>query len=509
MKEELLTDSEYQQELFDRLKRSVSLKKEEECFGACLNSAMWWIVEEPHPSAASIKNAVLGVCPFLKKTDPRKGTSCIGMILDIIDKAGLEKKITRFECIEGLRGFVYPIFQGDKLYGYIGACYTKKEVSPEIMDIFAAFTDTIVKEVQKELELSKLYETIRPRAIALSTVHTVHRLIGSTLDMNELLPRVARLSLQVIRANRCSIKLVDSTKKLLLPKVTIDLRETKSKLKKVRIGRWSPGKAAKFGRPMRDKNHLATPLIDEDVIGVITLYDKIDGKPFTQFDQEIMSTLSEQAVIAIKNAQLYKEQEKLTFGMIKSLAAIVSTRTNSNYVPRASFLRITTLIGQKLQLSTYELKSIEYAILLHDAGQLIVPEEVLKKPSKLTQKQYNLVKEHPIIGAEILKPIKALKSIIPIILYHHENYDGTGYPKGLKKDQIPLCARIMAVVSAFEAMLTKRPYRTPKSVDSAIDEIEKSSGTQFDPKVVQAFLDAAGRKDIREMLIKERYGRHK
>lgn len=505
----MLIDKEYQRELFDRLKKSASLKKEEECFGACLKSALWWLVEEPRPNAAAIKQAIAGACHFLKKADFRRGSGCVGMLTGFVEKAGLEKKPVTFECLEGLRGFVYPIFQGDKLYGYIGSCYTKKDVTCEIIDIFAAFTDTIVKEVQKELELSKLYETIRPRAIALSTVHTVHRLIGSTLDLSELLPRVARLSLQVIRANRCSIKLVDSTKKLLLPKVTVDLRETKSKLKKVPIGRWSPGKAAKYGRPIRDKNHLATPLIDEDVIGVITLYDKIDGKPFTQFDQEIMSTLAEQAVIAIKNAQLYKEQEKLTFGMIKSLAAIVSTRTDGHYMPLASFLRITTLLGQKLNLSGYEIKNIEYATLLHDAGQLIVPEEVLKKPSKLTERQYNLVKEHPIIGAEILKPIKALKAVIPIILHHHENYDGTGYPKGLKKDQIPLCARIMAVVTAFEAMITKRPYRTPKSISSAVGEISKGSGTQFDPRVVGAFLDVVKRKDIKEMLARERYGRQR
>lgn len=503
---ETVINREYQRELFDRLKKNVSLKKEEECFGTCLKSALWWLIEEPHPQAATIKKLVSNTCPFFTQPGPHKGAGCLNMLADVVAQAGREKKLTRFECLEGLRGFVYPISQGDKLYGYIGACYTKKDVSAEIMNIFVAFTDTIVKEVQKELELSKLYETIRPRAIALSTVHTVHRLIGSTLDMGELLPRVARLSLQVIRANRCSIKLVDSTKKLLLPKVTIDLRETKSKLKKVRIGRWSPGKAAKFGRPIRDSNHLATPLIDEDVIGVITLYDKIDGKPFTSFDQEIMSTLAEQAVIAIKNAQLYKEQEKLTVGMIRSLAAIVSTRAKGQYFPSASFLRIANLIGQKLFLSGFELKSIEYAILLHDAGQLIVPDEVLKKPSKLTGREYNIVKEHPIIGAEILKPIKALRTIIPIVLYHHENYDGTGYPKGLRKDQIPLAARIMAVVSAFEAMITKRPYRTAKSIKSAIAEINKSSGTQLDPKVVQAFLEVVKRKDIQEMLGREHYG---
>ena len=507
--EDVKNNEEYQRELFDRLKKSISLKKEEECFGVCLNSALWWLIDQPDPKLSYMKRLILGTCPFLKGPDSKKKNSCVNMLWNIVKKCGRARALIRFECIEGLHGFVYPILQGDKLYGYIGTCYTKKDVPRQVIDIFAAFTDAIVREVQKELELSKLYETIRPRAIALSTVHTVHRLIGSTLDMNELLPRVARLSLQIIRANRCSIKLVDYTRKLLLPKVTIDLREKKSRLKKIKIGRWSPGKAVKYGRPIRDKNHMATPLIDEDVIGVITLYDKVDKKPFTSFDQEIMSTLSEQAVIAIKNAQLYKEQEKLTVGVIKSLATIVSTRAKGTYLPRASFLRIANLIGQRMRMSNRELKEIEYAVLLHDAGQLVVPDEVLTKPAKLTGREYNLVKEHPIMCAEILKPMKALKGVVLLILHHHENYDGSGYPKGLKKDQIPLGARIMGAVSAFEAMIVKRPYRTTRSIDAAIEEMKANSGTQFDPKVVQALSEIVSRQDIRSMLAKERYGKHR
>ncbi len=507
--DETKDNKEYQRELFERLKKSISLKKQEECFGVCLNSALWWLIEQPHPRLPDMNKIISGTCPFLSGPGSSKKSDCVKTLWEVVKKCGRARTLVRFECLEGLHGFVYPILQGDKLYGYIGTCYTKKDVSPQVIDIFSAFTDTIVREVQKELELSKLYETIRPRAIALSTVHTVHRLIGSTLDMNELLPRVARLSLQIIRANRCSIKLVDSTKKLLLPKVTIDLREKKSKLKKIQIGKWSPGKAVKFGRPIRDKDHLATPLIDEDVIGVITLYDKVDKKPFTPFDQEIMSTLSEQAVIAIKNAQLYKEQERLTEGIIKSLATIVSTRAKGVYLPRASFLRIATLIGQKMRMSDRQLKEIEYAILLHDAGQLMVPDDVLKKPTKLTGREYDMVKEHPSMGAQILRPMKSLKGIIPIILHHHENYDGSGYPKGLKKDQIPLGARIMAVVSAFEAMIAKRPYRNARSMNVALEEIKANSNTQFDPKVVHALLAAVGRQDVRTMLEKERYGRHK
>lgn len=496
----------YQKELFERLEKSAGLKREEECFGCYLKPTLWWIIEKPDPRIQDIKDAIAVNCPCLKKSRLKKKSICIKDIAAHLKNASQEKKLVKFECHEGLRGFIYPIMQGEKHYGYIGACYTKKDVAPQILDIFASYTDVIVRETQKELELSKLYETIRPRAIALSTVHTVHRLISSTLNLHELLPRIARLSLQIMRANRCSIKLVDARKKTLLPKATIDLREKRTRLKKVKVGKYAPGRAVKFGRPIRGDDFLATPLIDEDVIGVITLYDRIDNFPFTAFDQEIMSTLAEQAVIAIKNAQLYKEQERLTMGSIRSLAAVLESRAPGTYVPKASFIRIAVSIGQDMHLNAEGLKSLEYAAILHDAGEIFVPETVLSKPTKLTGKEFELVKEHPAAGVSIIKHIKALKTVVPFILYHHENYDGSGYPKGLKKDQIPMGARIMAVVSAFEAMIAKRPYRTAKSIDESTEEIRKNSGTQFDPAVVEAFLKVIRKKDIRSVLDKERRG---
>jgi len=494
----------YQREFFGRLRKSVSLKKEEECVGCIIQPAAWWVIEKPNPRMVDLKKLISCNCPHYRNAD--KETGCLRTIFYVIQKARETKALTKFDCIENLHGFVYPIMQGDRIYGYIGSCYRKKEVSSNILDIFAVFVDTIVRETQKELELSKLYETIRPRAIALSTVHTVHRLISSTLDMAELLPRIARLSLQVMRANRCSIKLVDSTRKILLPKATIDLRKKNVMLKKVKVGRHAPGKSFKYGRPIRGRDYLAVPLIDEDAIGVITVYDKVDGKPFTQFDQEIMSTMAEQAVIAIKNAQLYKEQERLTMGSIKSLAKVLDTRAPGTYVPRASFLKIALAMGQEMHLSGDNMKSLEYAAILHDAGEIVVPYEVLTKPSKLTGKEYEIVKAHPMAGVELIKHMKALKSVTPIILYHHENYDGSGYPKGLRKEQIPVGARIMAVVSAFEAMITKRPYRTVRNISGAIEEIKKNSGTQFDPKVVHVFLTVVGRKDVQQALEKELYG---
>jgi HD-GYP domain-containing protein (c-di-GMP phosphodiesterase class II) len=498
-------DHIYREELFDRLRKSAGMKRETECFGRLLKTVSWWIVEKESPKLPEVEKAIFTGCSCAKGSPKSGHRRCAKIFLDAIGKAAAEKRLVRTECSKGLHGFVYPILHSDRLFGYIGACYSNDPAAPEVLDMLGAFTDTLVREVQKEHELSKLYETLRPRAIALSTVHTVHRLISSTLDLNELLPRIARLSLQIMRANRCSIKLVDSKRKILLPKVTVDLRAKKIRLKKVRVGMFAPGKAFKFGRPIRGRNYLSAPLIDADVIGVITLYDKIDDKPFTQFDQEIISTLAEQAVIAIKNAQLYKEQEKLTTGTIKALAKVLDSRAPGTYIPRASFVKIAIAIGQELHLDSDLLKSLEYASILHDAGEIFVPQDVLAKPTKLTGEEFAMVKGHPAAGVEIIRHMKALKSATPIILYHHENFDGSGYPKGLKKDQIPVGARIMAVVSAFESMISKKPYRVAKTVEEAVEEIRRNSGTQFDPKIVDLFLKVMKRKDIRSILEKEAY----
>ncbi|MBU1037996.1 MAG: HD domain-containing protein [Candidatus Omnitrophica bacterium] len=501
--EEIRGQNTYQIELFERLRRSVSLKKAEECFGCIIKPAFWWIIDKPNPKTKEIEDLLKQSYHSIKKIFTDKSGECLNTLAETLKKSAEHKKLLSFDCMEDFHGFVFPIAQGDKIYGYIGACYSRKEISSEALQIFPAFADTIVKEVQKEIELSKLYETLRPRAIALSTVHTVHRLISSTLDLGELLPRIARLSLQIMRAQRCSVKLVDSKRKLLLPKVTVDLRAKKIRLKKVKVGMWAPGKAFKYGRPVRARDYLATPLIDEDIIGVITLYDKIDKKPFTAFDQEIMSTMAEQAVIAIKNAQLYKEQERLTMGTIKALAKVLDTRAPGTYVPRVSSVKIAQCIGQEQMMDADSLKSLEYASVLHDAGEVFVPKAVLAKPTKLTGKEYKMVKAHPAAGVEIIKHIKALKGVTPIIMYHHENYDGSGYPKGLKKDQIPLGARIMAIVSAFEAMISKKPYRAAKSINEAVMEVSRNSGTQFDPKVVDSFLNVMRRKDIKDAIRKD------
>jgi HD-GYP domain-containing protein (c-di-GMP phosphodiesterase class II) len=489
--------------LFLKLKENWDFHREIKAFGAYLKNPTWDMIPDIPSTPKDLDNTE--IARYVKEKAPTK-KDVRGELSQVIKamKSSREKKdICRMKCACGMHGLVYPLISDEGICGYIVLCGLKKPMSHELEEIFVAFTDAVIRESRKELELEDMNKTIRPRAIALSTVHTVHRLMTSTLDPEELLPRIARLSLQIIRANRCSIKLVDNRRKSLIPKVTVDLRKKTTKLKKVEIGKYAPGKAVKKETSIRGANYLATPMIDEDVVGVITVYDRLDEKPFTAFDEEIMKTLSEQAAIAIKNAQLFKEQEDITLSSIKCIALLLENRPHGSRRAEASFLKLISIIGPKFNMNESEIKMLQYAAMLHDAGQISIPEKLLMKKGGLTGSEFDIVKMHPMKGASILAKFKPLKPIVPIILYHHENFDGTGYPKGLRERDIPLSARILGIVGAFEAMITEKPYRKALSIKDAIKEVETNSGVQFDPDIVKVFIEAVQRRDVTRLLVKE------
>lgn len=151
--------------------------------------------------------------------------------------------------------------------------------------------------------------------------------------------------------------------------------------------------------------------------------------------------------------------------------------------------KIALLIGRKLLLTEQELKELELAALFHDIGKIGIPDAVLNKAEKLNDDEYNYIKRHPEIGVSILKNIDFIKEEIPIILHHHERYDGKGYPAGISKEEIPLGSRIIAVADTYDAMTSDRPYRSGLSNDVAITEIINNQNTQFDKTVVNAFLE--------------------
>lgn len=155
------------------------------------------------------------------------------------------------------------------------------------------------------------------------------------------------------------------------------------------------------------------------------------------------------------------------------------------------------LIGKEVGLSIVELQKLAVASLLHDIGKARIPLEILVKKNRLTQEEYEIIKIHPIIGSKIIENQGLFSDCIEAIMYHHERFDGKGYPHGLKGLDIPFHARIISVVDSFDAMTTNRVYKKAKTLNLAIDELENNIGTQFDGEIVSVFTNILKREKVK------------
>ena len=183
-----------------------------------------------------------------------------------------------------------------------------------------------------------------------------------------------------------------------------------------------------------------------------------------------------------------EELHELFIGALTSLSAAIEAKSPWTKGHSERVTEYAVKIGREMGLSADNLDRLRIAGLLHDIGKIGTYDGLLDKPGKLTDEEYEIIKRHPGKGGEMLSPMKQLADIIPCIKGHHERYDGKGYPDGFKKEEIPLMARILAVADTFDSMTAERPYRRTPGRESAIEELKKCSGAQFDPKVVKAFL---------------------
>ena len=149
---------------------------------------------------------------------------------------------------------------------------------------------------------------------------------------------------------------------------------------------------------------------------------------------------------------------------------------------------IALKIAKELKYNDFKMEQLRIASILHDVGKIGVLDSILHKPTSLTEEEFNIIKQHPQKGHDILNQIKNLDNIKPIVLHHHERYDGKGYPRGIKGENIPIEGRCLGIVDAFDAMITDRPYRKGLSIEAAIQELIRCSGTQFDPKLTEIFI---------------------
>ena len=232
--------------------------------------------------------------------------------------------------------------------------------------------------------------------------------------------------------------------------------------------------------------------------------DDYISKPFdsTELKARIRSQLrmrqmeSELALVnrnlKMRTSDLVDQQRSLFLSTVKSLASAIDAKDEYTRHHSTRVTDFSLKIAAKMGFSEKELSELELAAVLHDVGKIAVPESILNKPGKLTNEEFKLIQEHPVRGEAILSPVIELKDIGRIVRAHHERYDGNGYPDKLKGREIPLGARIMAIADTYDSITSERPYRKAASHRYAIKEIIGCSGTQFDPEVVENFLEIAG-----------------
>ena len=210
---------------------------------------------------------------------------------------------------------------------------------------------------------------------------------------------------------------------------------------------------------------------------------KVFYKPFdlTNFSILLERLLSE------KHAN-YKRENRLVLDIISVLISLLEARDKYTKGHTERVGKYALLLGKQMKLSIRDIESLEKAAKFHDLGKIGIRDDVLLKPAKLTDAEYEKIQEHPEMGAEMLQPLESFRDIIPLILHHHERWDGKGYPDGIKGIDIPLGARILAVADTYDAMTTDRPYRKAMSHDKALQIIRENAGTQFCPRCVESFL---------------------
>ena len=258
------------------------------------------------------------------------------------------------------------------------------------------------------------------------------------------------------------------------------------------------------------KVEVALPIFfREELLGIFILGRKLNGRVFPAEELTFLSILSSDVAMAIRNASLFEDLkiqlEKNQALFIQTITALAQAIEAKDKYTKGHTERVVTFslkIAQELKkirrIKNWEnfKNDLKIAALLHDIGKIGVPEKVLNKKRPLTPRDWALIRTHPLVGEEILSPIKDLKEIILAVKHHHERYDGKGYPSELEGRKIPLMAAIISVADAYDAMTTERPYRKALTRIKAKEEIVRNSGTQFHPLVVKAFLNAFNNGEV-------------
>lgn len=332
-----------------------------------------------------------------------------------------------------------------------------------------------------------------------SAYHTIYRLSASSTDAQNFLLGTCRVYKNAFSAESVVMvcKQLNSQ-----PFLKIKIEGNKSEAKKggISILTRQEKKILAHEKEVTANNQMTHIFVFAETLGVIYIKRAHGDEPFSEMERKWFTSLSEVVTSSLKIFHLYKEEHKSVMNSIKALTNMLKQYDSTSYLHTKSISRLIKAMAKEMKLTQAQARSLEYASMLHDAGAIQLQNKILTKQDGLTNDELKAVMKHPEDGVELIKSLEFLRPAIPIILHHHERYDGTGYPAGLKKEEIPIGARILSVLDAFDAMYFGRPYKKKKDLLTIEKEFKKERGTQFDPRVIDCFLKIIRYKSIQKFL---------
>ncbi|MEW6009262.1 MAG: HD domain-containing phosphohydrolase [Candidatus Omnitrophota bacterium] len=344
----------------------------------------------------------------------------------------------------------------------------------------------------------------------LRDMFTVSKAISSNGDTSKTISLITKLTKQLIQADVVTVRFVDEEKGMLIPKAAVGINKEVLIETPLKIGQSIEGAVAKnskllFSKDMqsdervlykeevkRENLHSAIfvpAIFNKQCLAVIAaFYHRV--RKFKEEEISALKTFASHVAIAIQETKNYDDVHRNYFNTLKALVLAMEARDpyTQGHSERVTHYAID--IAKKLNLSDSLIDILRYAGIVHDVGKIGISDLILNKPGRLTSAERLIIELHPIKGAEMLEPLKFMKTGIPLVRHHHERFDGLGYPDRIAGEEIPLSARIIACADSFDAMTSDRPYRLKRmTVNEAIVELKANSGSQFDPKIVPIFIN--------------------
>lgn len=380
--------------------------------------------------------------------------------------------------------------------------------------------DEILNAIHQAMNRSKL---VRENAKLKETLslYKATKTLNKITNIEDMFQLILKFALNQISASRGSLMIVDENRKELSIKASVGLDDTVANESRVRIGEGIAGRVAETGDPilvtnisehplfnklshnLPFKSFISAPLIggkgdellsipletNKKVVGVLNLTKQEAGKIFTEGDLHIIAILASQAAISIENVQLFQNLEDTYLSTIKSLSLILEGKSSFTQGHSERVTDFAEAIAKEMSLTSDEINFLKQGAILHDIGKIGVKDTILDKEGTLTEEEQEIIKQHPVIGYDMLKPIKFLQKALPIVRHHHERMDCKGYPDGKSGEDLTCTEHISIVADAYDAMASDRPYRKALTREKILDELEENVGTQFDKEVVATFIN--------------------